>query len=203
MKLFLKQLRPAALILLVMIIICGVIYTAVMTGVAQLIFPNQANGSVITVTLKDGTKKDYGSALIAQDFTEPQYLIGRPMATQQSATEAQAPGARPLMDSNLSPASAQMKKEVAAQVQWFHELDPGNTAPIPADLVTGSGSGVDPSISPAAAEYQVERIARERNMSADAVRILIKKYTTGRFLGFIGDPTVNVLKVNLALDGLL
>ena len=186
MKLFLKQLRPAALLLLVMVVICGVVYTAVMTGVIQLIFPNQANGSVITVTLKDGTKKDYGSALIAQKFTEPQYLIGRPMMT-----------------SDLSPTSAAQKKLVEQRVQWWHNLDPGNKAPIPADLVTGSGSGVDPSISPAAAEYQVERIARERNMGADAVRAIIKKYTTGRFLGFIGDPTVNVLKVNLALDGLL
>ncbi len=186
MRLFLKQLRPAALILLVMVAICGVIYTLAMTGVAQLVFPHQANGSIITVKLKDGSSKDYGSALIAQKFTEPKYLIGRPM-----------------MVSNLSPTSDAQRKLVAERVQWFRNLDPTNADPVPADLVTASGSGVDPFISPEAAEYQVARIARERDISAPDVRAVIRKYTTGRFLGFIGDPTVNVLKVNLALDGLL
>ncbi|MCL2332634.1 MAG: potassium-transporting ATPase subunit KdpC [Actinomycetia bacterium] len=186
MNLFLKQLRPAALLLLAMVVICGLIYTAAMTGVAQLAFPHQANGSIITVTLKDGTKKDFGSALIAQKFTDPPYLIGRPMTV-----------------SNLSPTSDEQQKLVAERVQWFHDLDPGNTAPIPADLVTASGSGVDPNITPEAAEYQVARVARERKLSEDDVRAVIKKYTTKRFLGFIGEPTVNVLKVNLALDGVL
>ncbi|MCL2324513.1 MAG: potassium-transporting ATPase subunit C [Actinomycetia bacterium] len=186
MRVFLKQLRPAALILLVMIVICGVIYTGVMTGVVSLIFPQQAKGSIITITLKDGTKKDFGSELIAQKFTEPKYLIGRPMTV-----------------SNLGPASDAQKKLVAERVQWLRSLDPGNTAPIPADLVTASGSGVDPSISPAAADWQVARIARERGLSEAAVRATIKRYTTGRLAGFIGEPAVNVLKVNLALDGLL
>ncbi len=185
-KIFLKQLRPAALILVVMIVICGVIYTGVMTGFAQLAFGQKANGSTITVTLKDGTKKDYGSALIAQKFTQPQYLIGRPMLV-----------------SNLSPTSSEQKKLVEERVTFFHKLDPTNQAAIPADLVTASGSGVDPHISPEAAEYQVTRIARERNIEETAVRAIVKKYTTGRFLGFIGEPAVNVLKVNLALDGLL
>jgi len=186
MRIFLKQLRPAATILLIMVVICGVVYTAAMTGLIQLVFPHQANGSIITVTLKDGTKKDFGSTLIAQEFTEPQYLIGRPMTV-----------------SNLSPTSDAQSKLVEQRVQWFHDLDPGNTAEVPADLVTASGSGVDPNITPEAAEYQVTRIARTRNMSEDAVRAVIKKYTTGRLLGFLGEPTVNVLKVNLALDGLL
>lgn len=171
-----------------MTILCGFIYTMAVTGVTQLIFPKQANGSVITVTLKDGTKKDYGSALIAQTFIKPQYLIGRP--DNGAAT-------------NLSPTSEKEKENVQKRVDWLHFIDPANKAAIPDDLVTVSGSGVDPDISPAAAEYQVARIARERNMSGDAVRAVIKKYTTGRFLGFIGEPAVNVLEVNLALDGLL
>lgn len=183
-----KTLRPALICFLVMTVLCGFIYTMAVTGVAQLIFPNQANGSVITVTLKDGTKKDYGSALIAQTFTKSQYLIGRP--DNGSAT-------------NLSPTGAQEKENVKKRVDWLHSIDPTNKADIPADLVTASGSGVDPDISPAAAEYQVARLAKERNMSEDAVKTVIQKHTTRRFLGFIGEPAVNVLKVNLALDGLL
>ena len=186
LKAFLKQLRPAFLILLVMILLCGVVYTGVITGVAQLVFPGQANGSVITVTLADGTKKDYGSALLAREFTEPKYLIGRPMTV-----------------SNLGPNSAEQAKLVQARIDWWHSFDPGNKADIPADLLTASGSGVDPNISPAAAEYQVARIASARGMTEDAVRAVITKYTAGRFLGFIGEPAVNVLKVNLALDGLI
>ena len=186
MKTFIKQLRPAFLILLTMVVLCGVIYTAAITGIAQLIFPHQANGSVITVTLKDGTKKSYGSALIAQEFTKPEYFISRPMTV-----------------SNLSPTSDEQAKLVQERIDWWHSFDPDNKANIPADLVTASGSGVDPNISPAGAEYQVARIAKARNMSEDAVRNLVKKYTSGRFLGFIGEPAVNVLKVNLALDGLI
>ncbi len=181
-----KLFRPALLCFFVMTILCGVIYTAAVTGIAQLIFPNQANGSMITVTLSDGTQKEYGSALIAQEFTKPDYLIGRPMGT-----------------TNISPVSEEQKTKVQERIDWLHSLDPDNTADIPMDLVTVSGSGVDPNITPAAAEYQVARIARERDMSEDDVRAIIKKYSSGRFLGFIGEPAVNVLKVNLALDGLL
>ena len=174
------------MLLLVMIVICGVIYTGVITGVAQLIFPHQANGNIITVTLKDGTKKDYGSEFIAQEFTKPQYMIGRPM-----------------MVSNLSPTAEEQKTLVLQRIDWWHSFDPENSADIPADLITGSGSGVDPHISPEAAEYQVPRIAKTRNMTQDAVRTVIKQYTSGRFLGFIGEPAVNVLQVNLTLDGLI
>lgn len=181
-----KLLKPALLCFIVMTLLCGVLYTAAVTGVAQLIFPKQANGSVITVTLKDGALQEYGSALIAQEFTKPEYLIGRPAGT-----------------TNLSPVSEEQKARVQERIDWWHAFDRDNTADIPMDLVTASGSGVDPNISPAAAEYQVARIAGERNISEEEVRAVIEKYTAGRFLGFWGEPAVNVLKVNLALDGLL
>ncbi|MEL1135311.1 K(+)-transporting ATPase subunit C [Desulfitobacterium sp. THU1] len=181
-----KILRPAIMCFLVMTVICGVIYTAAVTGIAQLIFPGQANGSIITITLKDGTQKNYGSALIAQEFTSTEYMIGRPMGT-----------------TNLSPVSEEQKALVQERTDWLHALDPDNTADIPMVLVTASGSGVDPNITPEAAEYQVARLARERGISEDDVRAIISKYTTGRFLGIFGEPAVNVLEVNLALDGLL
>ncbi|MCL2462494.1 MAG: K(+)-transporting ATPase subunit C [Defluviitaleaceae bacterium] len=198
MKTLLKQFRPAVMCFLALTALCGVVYTGAMTGLGQLFFPRQANGSVITVTLKDGAKKDYGSALIAQEFTEPQYLVGRP----QPGTGVSANG-RPLMPANLSPVSQEYKDEVQAQADWWRDFQRSGTEAIPADLVAGSGSGVDPYISPAAAEFQVPRIADARGITADAVRAVIKKYTVGRFLGFIGEPGVNVLKVNLALDGLI
>lgn len=169
-----------------MTILCGVLYPAFVTAVAQVFFPVQANGSLISVTLKDGTVRTYGSLQIAQEFTKPEYMIGRPAGT-----------------SNLSPDSEKQRELVQSRVDWWHQLDPDNTALIPSDLVTASGSGVDPNISPEAAAYQVARIARERGVSEDDVRSIISRYTTGRFLGFWGEPAVNVLKVNLALDGLL
>lgn len=181
-----KLLRPALLCFTVMVLLCGFLYTAAVTGLAQLLFPNQAGGSVISVTLKDGTKKEYGSALIAQEFTKPEYLIGRPSGV-----------------SNLSPVSEEQKALVRERIGWWHSFDPDNQADIPMDLVTASGSGVDPGISPEAAEYQVSRIAAARNMTEDEVRAIVGTYTKGRFLGFIGEPAVNVLKVNLALDDLL
>ncbi|MDR0309045.1 MAG: potassium-transporting ATPase subunit KdpC [Coriobacteriales bacterium] len=185
MKTFLKQLRPAIICLLAMTLICGVIYTVLVTGIAQLAFSKQANGSIIAVSLEDGSKKSYGSALIGQEFTGSEYLIGRPM-----------------MVSNLSPNSTEQQALVQGRIDWWKDLDPGSSADIPIDLVTASGSGVDPSISPAAAKYQVPRIAAARNISEDQVQAIIDKYTSGRFLGFVGEPSVNVLKVNLTLDGL-
>lgn len=181
-----KALKPPLICFAVMTILCGVIYTAVVTGIAQLIFPDQANGSIITVTLKDGTQKEYGSGLIAQEFTKPEYLIGRPASV-----------------TNLSPVSEEQEKLVQERIHWWRSFDPENTAAIPMDLVTASGSGVDPNISPAAAEFQVHRIAKSRGMSENEVRDIIKRYTTGRFLGFWGEPAVNVLKVNLALEKLI
>ncbi|MEI6101051.1 MAG: potassium-transporting ATPase subunit KdpC [Eubacteriales bacterium] len=186
MKSFLKALRPILVCFVLLTVLCGIVYPGIVTGIAQVLFPAQANGSIITVTLKDGTKKDFGSALIAQEFTDSKYLIGRPSGY-----------------SNLSPVSKKEQEQVQQRVDWWHSFDPQNTAPIPMDLVTQSGSGVDPNISPAAAEYQVARIAQARGMGQDEVRAIISKYTTGRFLGFWGDPAVNVLKVNLSLDGLI
>jgi potassium-transporting ATPase KdpC subunit len=181
-----KILKTALTCFGIMTILCGMFYTATVTGIAQLIFPRQANGSIITTTLKDGSQKEYGSALIAQEFTTPEYLIGRPMGA-----------------TNLSPVGKEQEVLVKKRVAWWHSLEPDNTEKIPMDLVTASGSGVDPNISPEAAEYQVVRIAGERNISKEAVRAIIEKHTTGRFLGICGEPTVNVLSVNLALDGLL
>jgi len=186
MNKIIRVLKSAVLCFIVMTILCGVIYPGVVTGIAQAVFPNQANGSIITVTLNDGTKKAFGSALIAQEFTKPEYLIGRPMGT-----------------TNLSPVGEEQKKLVQQRIDWWHSLDPENIAEIPMDLVTASGSGVDPNITPEAAEYQVARIARVRGISEDDVREIINKYTAGRFLGFWGEPAINVLKVNLTLDGLL
>lgn len=186
MKNFMNVLKPALLCFLIMTILCGIVYTGVVTGIAQVLFPKQANGSIISVTLKDGTKKAYGSELIAQEFTKKEYLIGRPMKV-----------------TNLSPVSEEQKNLVQERIDWWRNFDPDNKANIPMDLVTASGSGVDPDISPEAAEFQVARIAKVRGMSQDAVKGIIKKYTSDRFLGFIGEPAVNVLKVNLALDGLI
>jgi K+-transporting ATPase ATPase C chain len=181
-----KIFKPALISFLVMTLLCGVLYTAAVTGLAQLAFPNQANGSVIAITLKDGSQKEYGSALIAQEFTKPEYLIGRPSGT-----------------TNLSPVSDEQKQLVQQRIDWWHAFDPENKAEIPMDLITASGSGVDPHISPAAAEYQVARIAKARNMDAEEVRDIIARYSSGRLLGILGESSVNVLKVNLALDGLL
>ena len=169
-----------------MVFLCGVLYPGIVTLGAQIFFPSQANGSIVTVRMNDGTVKSYGSALIAQEFSKPEYMIGRPSGT-----------------SNLSPTSEEQKKLVADRIKWLHDFDPDNTADIPMDLVTASGSGVDPNITPAAAEYQVARIAKARGISQDAVRATISKYTAGKFLGFWGEEAVNILKVNLALDGLL
>lgn len=186
MKNLLINLKPAFSCIVLMTLICGVIYPGVVTGIAQTVFPNKANGSIITVTLKDGTQKYYGSELIAQEFTKPEYLIGRPNGT-----------------TNLSPVSEEQEKLVQDRINWWHTFDPDNKSDIPIDLITASGSGVDPNISKEAAEYQVSRIAKQRSISENEVRNIIEKYTYGRFFGFWGEPAINVLKVNLTLDGLL
>lgn len=178
---------PAIMCIIVMTVICGLIYPLAMTGIGQLIAPHQVNGS-LAVAQEDGQDVVYGSALIAQTFTQPEYLIGRP--------DTGAP-------SNLSPVSEEQRALVEERVAWWHALDPQNTKDIPMELVTASGSGVDPHISPAAAEYQVERIARERGLSADEVRAVIAQHTEGRALGILGEERVNVLLVNLDLDGKL
>lgn len=196
----LKQLLPrAALLVLIFTLLCGVVYTGLVTGLAQLFFPRQANGSLISV---DG--QTYGSALLGQRFTDERHMWGRVMALDVTTFTDET--GRPVMYAwarNLSPASEEYRQLVAAQVEKIRAAHPEKgDAPIPVDLVTCSGSGLDPHISVAAATYQAERLAAHNHMTVDEVLALIDKYTTGRFLGVFGEPTVNVLQVNLALDGL-
>lgn len=195
-----KTILRAGGMLLAMTLICGFAYTLLVTGIGQVLFPRQANGSVIEV---DG--KTYGSALLAQQFTEPGHLWGRVMNLDTSSfTDDEG---RPVLyawASNLSPASSEYEALVAERVAALREADPAMAdTPIPVDLVTCSGSGLDPEISPDAAEYQVHRIAQARGIPEETVRQAIEKGTAGRFLGLFGEPRVNVLKVNLILDGIL
>jgi len=183
-------LRPALMSLILFTLITGVAYPVVVTGIAQVIFPFQANGSLI---VKDG--KVVGSALIGQVFDEPKYFWGRPSATSPFGYNAGSSSG-----SNLSPTNPDLIKAVQGRVEALRAADPGNTAPVPVDLVTASGSGLDPHISPAAALYQVSRVARERKLAPDAVRALVERNTEGRFWGLLGEPRVNVLTLNLALD---
>lgn len=190
----------AGILLLIFTILCGVIYPIFITGISQIFFKNKANGSIIEV---DGKK--YGSVLLAQKFAGNEYLWGRVMNIDTKTFKDD--DGNPLMyaaPSNLSPASEEYKKIVAERVDKIKKANPqeGNT-PIPVDLVTCSGSGLDPNISVAAAEYQIGRIAKSRGISSKKVNEIIKKYTKGRFLGVFGEETVNVLQVNLALDGIL
>lgn len=186
MKKLYKDLKPIFLCFLLMTVLCGILYPAVVTAIAQVSFPTKANGSIIAILSKDGSIINYGSELIGQEFTETKYLIGRPLGA-----------------SNLSTVGNEQSKRVEDRIAWWQAFDPNNKANIPMDLITASGSGVDPNISPESAEYQVNHIANARNISEKTVREVISKYTTGRLLGFWGEPAVNVLKVNLALDGLI
>jgi K+-transporting ATPase ATPase C chain len=187
----LTHIRPAIVLLVMFTAITGVAYPVLVTAIAQLVFPRQANGSLI---VKDD--KAVGSTLIGQPFDDPKYFWGRPSATSPFGYNAGASAA-----SNLSPTNADLIKAVQGRVDALRTADPGNTAPVPVDLVTASGSGLDPHISPAAALYQVERVAKARKMSAADVRALVERHTEGRQLGFLGEPRVNVLALNLALDG--
>ena len=186
---------------LIMMVITSVIYPAVITAAANVAFGSKAQGSIITGN--DGKK--YGSALLAQEFTGSQYLWGRIMNVDTSTFTDE--NGEPLMyswASNKTPAGEELEAMVAERVEKIREAHPEKgDEPIPVDLVTCSGSGLDPEISPAAAEYQAERIAAARGMSVKDVESVIRKYTMGKFLGVMGEPRVNVLKVNLALDGLI
>ncbi|MBS5939396.1 MAG: potassium-transporting ATPase subunit KdpC [Clostridium sp.] len=195
-----KLLGKSAKFLLIFTIICGMVFPLFITGISQIFFKDKSNGSIIEI---NGTK--YGSELLAQEFTSDKYLWGRVMNLDTSTFKNE--NGEVLLysaPSNLSPASDEYKKLVEERVEKIRKANPEKgDEPIPVDLVTASGSGLDPHISVAAAEYQVDRIARERNMSKDEVESIIDKYTNKRFLGVFGEETVNVLQVNLALDGKL
>jgi potassium-transporting ATPase KdpC subunit len=184
--------RAAILTLVMLTLVTGVVYPALVTAIAQIVFPSQANGSLV---LRDG--KPVGSALIGQPFDAAKYFWGRPSATAPFAYNAGASAG-----SNLGPTNPRLVKAVQARVDTLRAADPGNSAPVPVDLVTASASGLDPHISPAAARYQVGRVAGARKLHEAFVRKLVDRHTEGRQLGFFGEPRVNVLVLNLALDAL-
>jgi K+-transporting ATPase ATPase C chain len=182
--------RPAAMLLVLFTVLTGAVYPAFITVVAQTVFPAQADGSLI----REGDRI-VGSELIGQAFTAPHYFWGRPSATAPSAYNAGASSG-----SNQGPLNPALKEAVAARLAALRAADPNYDAPVPVDLVTASGSGLDPHITPAGAHYQVARVARERGLSAAGVGKLVDAHTEGRFLGVFGEPTVNVLRLNRALD---
>lgn len=195
-----KVINKAFKFILLFIVICGLIYPVFITGASQLLFKDKANGSIIEV---DGKK--YGSILLAQEFTGDEYLWGRVMNLDTSTfTNENGEVLMYSVPSNLSPASEKYEKLVSERIEKIKLANPDKKdEPIPVDLVTSSGSGLDPHISVAAAEYQVDRIAKARNVSTDKVEQIIKKYTRLRAFGVFGEETVNVLQVNLELDGIL
>jgi K+-transporting ATPase ATPase C chain len=203
----LKQFRAALTLLVLFAILLGLVYPVFMTVLAQVVFPNQANGSLIQ---KDG--QPVGSALIGQYFTDPKYFWGRPSATSPVPyTAFNAEKGTGSSGSNYGPLNPALIGDgthgapvgtVKAAVDALRAADPDNTAPIPVDLVTASASGLDPDISPAGAAYQVHRVARARGLDEAVVQELVRQHTTGRTLGFLGEPHVNVLELNLALDAL-
>jgi K+-transporting ATPase ATPase C chain len=188
----LKELKPALLMLALLTVLTGGIYPLLVTGIAQLVFPHQANGSLI-----EQNGKVVGSALIGQPFSNPKYFWGRPSATSPVAYNASASSG-----SNLGPLNPALEGAVKARIDALKAADPTQTEPIPVDLVTASGSGLDPHISPAAAHWQAPRIARILGLSEAEVSKLIDAHTEGRQLGLLGEPRVNVLALNMALDRL-
>lgn len=186
----LNELKPALLMLALLTVVTGGIYPLVVTGVAQGVFPHQANGSLIE---QDG--KVAGSELVGQPFSAPKYFWSRPSATGPVPYNGGASSG-----SNQGPTNPALAEAAKARIQALRAADPGNTAPIPVDLVTASGSGLDPHISPAAAEYQASRVARIRGLDVAAVRALVARHTEGRTYGVLGEARVNVLGLNLDLD---
>lgn len=187
-----SQLRPALAIFAALSVLTGLVYPLVITGLSAAVFPRQAAGSLIE---RDGQK--VGSALIGQNFTDPKYFWGRPSATANAPYNAAASGG-----SNLGPLNPALLDAVNSRIQALRKADPDNRTPIPIDLVTSSASGIDPHISVAAAEYQIARVARVRGISEAAVRELVVKHSVRRAMGLLGEPIVNVLELNLALDDL-
>ncbi len=192
----LATLKPALRLLLILTVLTGILYPLAVTGIAQLVFPAQANGSLI---VQNG--KVAGSQLIGQQFDDPKYFWGRLSATRPfpyNAYDGQTLTAS--SGSNYGPTNPALFQEVQARIAALKAADPTNTAPIPVDLVTSSGSGLDPDISVAAALYQVHRVALARGWRDAQVTALVNQYTQGRQFGFLGEPTVTVLELNLALD---
>ncbi|MBN1665503.1 MAG: potassium-transporting ATPase subunit KdpC [Anaerolineales bacterium] len=187
-----KQIKTAVILFGLLTVLTGVIYPALITGIAQVSFHYQANGSLISQD-----DKIVGSALIGQSFTDPKYFWGRPSATADHPYNAAASGG-----SNLGPTNPDLAQLVSERIAALRAADPDNNLPIPVDLVTASGSGLDPDISVAAAEYQATRVAQTRHLPHEQVQALIDQCTTGRVFGILGEPRVNVLKLNLALDQL-
>lgn len=186
-----KQFRICLLLFLSLTVLTGVIYPALITTIAQLIFPSQSNGSLIH---KNGVV--IGSKLIGQQFEDPKYFWGRLSATAPPYNAAASTG------SNFGPMNPKLIEGVKARLEKLKAADPQNKLPVPIDLVTSSASGLDPHISIAAANYQISRISRLRGIPVDQISELIDRYTSGRFLGLVGEPVVNVLELNLALDEL-
>lgn len=188
-----SELRPAIIVFALLTLLTGIVYPWVVTGVGQVAFGNQVNGSLI----QQG-ERVVGSRLLGQLFTRAGYFWSRPSATGPHPYNGAASSG-----SNLGPTNPALVAAVKDRVAALQAADPGNTAPVPVDLVTASASGLDPHISPAAAEYQVARVARERNIAEDDVRKLVAEATQGRTLGILGEPRVNVLELNLLLDAKL
>ena len=190
------QLKPAIIVLALLTLITGVVYPLLVTVIAQVAFPAQANGSLI---MKDG--QAIGSHLIGQSFDDPKYFWGRLSATGTYPYNAfNADALTASSGSNYGPLNPDLMKMVQGRIDALKAADPGNTQPIPVDLVTASGSGLDPHISPAAAAYQVARVARARGLDVSVVQQLVAQHTKDRDLGILGEPRVNVLELNLALD---
>ncbi len=185
-----KELKPASVMLILMTVLTGGLYPALITGLAQYLFPHEASGSLLHTN-----GQVVGSALIGQTFSGPPYFWGRLSATSPMTYNAASSGG-----SNLGPLNPALEEAVKARIAALKESDPAQQQPIPVDLVTSSGSGLDPHISPAAALWQVPRVARERGLSEQAVRDLVSQHTAGRWLGILGEAGVNVLTLNLALD---
>lgn len=188
----LKLLRPALVLFALLSVLTGLLYPLAVTGAAQALFPAQAEGSLV---LRGG--KPVGSALIGQNFSDPAHFWGRPSATAPMPYNAGASGG-----SNQGPLNPALTDAVKSRIEALRAADPANTQPVPVDLVTASASGLDPHISPAAARYQAARVARLRKLPPDRVEQLIDAYTEGPWLGLLGEPRVNVLALNLALDGM-